>query len=326
MNNRPQDLLSHETILWFRLRFINRAIFLSHKVTVPRSQTWSLWIVPLDLKAHLWAAFLSVEFLIHAFSSICIFLVWRICSKGSSGHQWTSVDRPCRPCFCLTKFWHARNPIPQSIRLENCSRAAQILDHWVTSSLAHGADYRRAQTNLCYDTDTFPTTAHISRKYGMLWGNCQYWPLRSNDPETREGSFSSSDRDQKKTSNDATGCLRLFKLTWLNDATGCLRLFKLTWLKSCLKLIHDLNLFYSLDPQHPGYQTYIFVYICMCSVKNVGAWMRVWVRRCVDVWVWCIHIHTCMDACEYACLYSCMLECMYVCACVRMFCVCLSHP
>ena len=37
------------------------------------------------------------------------------CSKGRQG---SSVDRPCqRPSFCWIKFWHVRNPLPQSIRL-----------------------------------------------------------------------------------------------------------------------------------------------------------------------------------------------------------------
>jgi len=27
------------------------------------------------------------------------------------------VDRPCQPSFCLIKFWHVRNPLPQSTRL-----------------------------------------------------------------------------------------------------------------------------------------------------------------------------------------------------------------
>jgi len=41
MNVRPQDLLlSHEPTLWFWLGFINRTIFLDHKV--PQSATESL--------------------------------------------------------------------------------------------------------------------------------------------------------------------------------------------------------------------------------------------------------------------------------------------
>jgi len=38
----------------------------------------------------------------------------QVCSKG---HQGSSVDRPCQPCFQWIKFWHGRNPLPQSIRL-----------------------------------------------------------------------------------------------------------------------------------------------------------------------------------------------------------------
>jgi len=38
----------------------------------------------------------------------------QVCSKR---HQGRSVDRPCEPSFCLIKFWHVRNPLPQSIRL-----------------------------------------------------------------------------------------------------------------------------------------------------------------------------------------------------------------
>jgi len=78
VNNRPHDLLSHQPTLWFRLLFINHAIFLGH--TVPQS----LWIVSLDLRARLGAAhklrvsgveFLFVQFPLHASSSICICLV-----------------------------------------------------------------------------------------------------------------------------------------------------------------------------------------------------------------------------------------------------------
>jgi len=38
----------------------------------------------------------------------------QVCSKG---HQGSSVDRPCHPSFHWIKFWHVRNPLPQSIRL-----------------------------------------------------------------------------------------------------------------------------------------------------------------------------------------------------------------
>ena len=38
----------------------------------------------------------------------------QVCSKG---HQGSSVDRPCQPSFHWIKFWHVRNPLPQSIRL-----------------------------------------------------------------------------------------------------------------------------------------------------------------------------------------------------------------
>ena len=39
----------------------------------------------------------------------------QVCRKG---HQGSSVDRPCQPSgsSCI-KFWHVRNPLPQSIRL-----------------------------------------------------------------------------------------------------------------------------------------------------------------------------------------------------------------
>ena len=36
----------------------------------------------------------------------------QVCSKG---HQGSSVDRPCQPSFHWIKFWHGRNPLPQSI-------------------------------------------------------------------------------------------------------------------------------------------------------------------------------------------------------------------
>ena len=51
MNIYPQDLLSHEPILWFRLWFINRTIFLGHKL--PQS----LWKMPFDLEVHLEAVY-----------------------------------------------------------------------------------------------------------------------------------------------------------------------------------------------------------------------------------------------------------------------------
>jgi len=38
----------------------------------------------------------------------------QVCSKG---HQGSSVDRPCQASFHCIKFWHVRNPLPQSIRL-----------------------------------------------------------------------------------------------------------------------------------------------------------------------------------------------------------------
>jgi len=36
----------------------------------------------------------------------------QVCSKG---HQGSSVDRPCQTSFHWIKFWHVRNPLPQSI-------------------------------------------------------------------------------------------------------------------------------------------------------------------------------------------------------------------
>jgi len=38
----------------------------------------------------------------------------QVCSKGLQG---SSVDRPCQPSLHWIKFWHVRNPLPQSIRL-----------------------------------------------------------------------------------------------------------------------------------------------------------------------------------------------------------------
>jgi len=38
----------------------------------------------------------------------------QVCSKG---HQGRSVDRPRQPSFCMIKFWHVLNPLPESIRL-----------------------------------------------------------------------------------------------------------------------------------------------------------------------------------------------------------------
>jgi len=47
----------------------------------------------------------------------------QVCSKG---HQGSSVDRPCQPSFHLIKFWHVRNPLPQSIRL----RLSVLMRDW----------------------------------------------------------------------------------------------------------------------------------------------------------------------------------------------------
>ena len=83
MNVCPWDLLlSHEPTLWFELQFINRTIFVDHKV--PQS----LWTVLFDLEVHLVAVCklsdspemsLSVQFRIHASSSIFVCPVWHIC-------------------------------------------------------------------------------------------------------------------------------------------------------------------------------------------------------------------------------------------------------
>jgi len=80
MNIRSQDLLSHEPTLWVGCGLI----------TVPSFQAQSLLNVPFDLEVDLNAVYtmrvslardlsLSVQFLIHASSSICICIVWRIC-------------------------------------------------------------------------------------------------------------------------------------------------------------------------------------------------------------------------------------------------------
>ena len=41
-------------------------------------------------------------------------------------HQGSSVDRPCQPSFHWIKFWHVRNPLPQSIRL----RLSVLVRYW----------------------------------------------------------------------------------------------------------------------------------------------------------------------------------------------------
>jgi len=50
----------------------------------------------------------------------------QVCSKGRQG---SSEDRPCKSSFHWIKFWHVRNPLPQSIRLRVgvlvCSWAGQ---------------------------------------------------------------------------------------------------------------------------------------------------------------------------------------------------------
>jgi len=47
----------------------------------------------------------------------------QVCSKG---HQRSTVDRPCQPSFHWIKFWHIRNPLPQSIRL----RLSVLVRYW----------------------------------------------------------------------------------------------------------------------------------------------------------------------------------------------------
>jgi len=47
----------------------------------------------------------------------------QFCSKG---HQGSGVDRPCQPSFHWIKFWHVRNPLPQSIRL----RLIVLVRYW----------------------------------------------------------------------------------------------------------------------------------------------------------------------------------------------------
>ena len=78
MNLRPPDLLSHEPIFWFRLWFINRSIFLGHKVCRPQTfyrfdveffkKFRSNNLVPTALFNELVSHFVSssVQFLIHA--------------------------------------------------------------------------------------------------------------------------------------------------------------------------------------------------------------------------------------------------------------------
>ena len=75
MTLRPQDLLSHEPILWFRLWFINSTIFLGHKLCRPqtfyrfdvenfRSNNLAPRAVFKELISHFVSS--SVQFLIHA--------------------------------------------------------------------------------------------------------------------------------------------------------------------------------------------------------------------------------------------------------------------
>ena len=47
----------------------------------------------------------------------------QVCSKG---HQGSSVDCPRQPSFHWIKFWHVRNPLPQSIRL----RLSVLVRYW----------------------------------------------------------------------------------------------------------------------------------------------------------------------------------------------------
>ena len=45
---------------------------------------------------------------------------------SGKGHQGSSVDRPCQLSFYWIKFCHARNPLPQSIRL----RLSVLVHYW----------------------------------------------------------------------------------------------------------------------------------------------------------------------------------------------------
>jgi len=49
----------------------------------------------------------------------------QVCSKGHRGSSVT-VDHPCQPSFHWIKFWHGRNPLPQSI----WSRLSVLVHYW----------------------------------------------------------------------------------------------------------------------------------------------------------------------------------------------------
>ena len=44
----------------------------------------------------------------------------------SKGHHGSSLDRPYQPSFHWIKFWHVRNPLPQSIQL----RLSVLVRYW----------------------------------------------------------------------------------------------------------------------------------------------------------------------------------------------------
>jgi len=78
MNIRPQDLLSHEPTLWFRrhqLFWFRRTIFLRPQTAAKSlNKCFKITVAALKLQVS-GVEILSVQFLIHASSSICICLV-----------------------------------------------------------------------------------------------------------------------------------------------------------------------------------------------------------------------------------------------------------
>ena len=63
----------------------------------------------------------------------------QVCSKG---HQGSSVDRPCQPAFKFwIKFWHVRNPLPQSIRI----RLSVFVRYWTARARESGVYPKRPQ-------------------------------------------------------------------------------------------------------------------------------------------------------------------------------------
>jgi len=123
MSIRPQDFLSHEPTLWFRRHYLfwfRRTIFLR-----PQSPTKSVqsvvWCRSTSWLYKLWYSrlvSLSVQFLIHASSSICICLVLRICMMPDA---FLMCAASASERVLAEPFWKAPRSPERSLRSTHCT-------------------------------------------------------------------------------------------------------------------------------------------------------------------------------------------------------------